>query len=120
METANYRISKSAWLKGHEHPVIDRINKRIDMMTNLNQDTAEDLQVANYGIGGHYDPHFDFAVRFLLILNNYRHWWALRTSSGFLYCKYILIQFENNVSFQRGEIDPYRAGTGKIKLKFVR
>ncbi|KAE9555682.1 hypothetical protein FO519_001153 [Halicephalobus sp. NKZ332] len=62
LETANYRISKSAWLKGHEHPVIDRINKRIDLMTNLNQDTSEDLQVANYGIGGHYDPHFDFAM----------------------------------------------------------
>uniref|UniRef100_A0AC34GXF4 Procollagen-proline 4-dioxygenase n=1 Tax=Panagrolaimus sp. ES5 TaxID=591445 RepID=A0AC34GXF4_9BILA len=61
LETANYRISKSAWLKGHEHPVIDRINKRIDLMTNLNQDTSEDLQVANYGLGGHYDPHFDYA-----------------------------------------------------------
>jgi hypothetical protein len=30
-------------------------------MTNLNQETAEELQIANYGIGGHYDPHFDFA-----------------------------------------------------------
>lgn len=52
LETANYRISKSAWLKGHEHPVIDRINRRIDLMTNLNQETSEDLQVANYGLGG--------------------------------------------------------------------
>ncbi|VDO89613.1 unnamed protein product [Heligmosomoides polygyrus] len=47
--------------RGWEHEVVDRINKRIDMMTNLNQDTAEELQVQNYGVGGHYDPHFDHA-----------------------------------------------------------
>uniref|UniRef100_A0A0N4ZCK5 procollagen-proline 4-dioxygenase n=1 Tax=Parastrongyloides trichosuri TaxID=131310 RepID=A0A0N4ZCK5_PARTI len=61
LETASYRISKSAWLKDHEHPIVHRINKRIEDMTNLNQATSEDLQVANYGLGGHYDPHFDFA-----------------------------------------------------------
>ncbi|VDO89614.1 unnamed protein product [Heligmosomoides polygyrus] len=59
--TATYRISKSAWLKEWEHEVVERVNKRIDMMTNLDQDTAEELQVQNYGIGGHYDPHFDHA-----------------------------------------------------------
>jgi prolyl 4-hydroxylase len=63
LETANYRISKSAWLKDHEHPVIHRINQRIDLMTNLNQDTSEDLQVANYGIAGHYEPHYDMSLR---------------------------------------------------------
>jgi prolyl 4-hydroxylase len=63
LETASYRISKSAWLKSEEHPVIARINKRIDMMTNLNMETAEELQVANYGIGGHYDPHYDMSTR---------------------------------------------------------
>ncbi|KAF8373714.1 phy-2, partial [Pristionchus pacificus] len=61
LETASYRISKSAWLKGEEHPVIERINQRIDLMTNLEMETAEELQIANYGLGGHYDPHYDFA-----------------------------------------------------------
>ncbi|OUC42821.1 tetratricopeptide repeat protein [Trichinella nativa] len=61
LEHASYRISKSAWLKEHEHPVVDRIVKRIHDMTNLNMETAEDLQIANYGLGGHYDPHFDHA-----------------------------------------------------------
>ncbi|PAV65048.1 hypothetical protein WR25_16535 [Diploscapter pachys] len=59
--TATYRISKSAWLKGWEHEVVDRVNRRLDMMTNLEMETAEELQIANYGIGGHYDPHFDHA-----------------------------------------------------------
>ncbi|KAL6726378.1 hypothetical protein Aduo_008356 [Ancylostoma duodenale] len=58
---ATYRISKSAWLKPWEHEVVERINKRIDMMTNLEMETAEELQVQNYGVGGHYDPHFDHA-----------------------------------------------------------
>lgn len=32
-------------MKDHEHTVIKDINKRIDFMTNLNQETSEDLQV---------------------------------------------------------------------------
>lgn len=63
LETANYRISKSAWLKDDEHPYITSVVKRVGAMTNLNMETAEELQVVNYGIGGHYEPHFDFARR---------------------------------------------------------
>lgn len=64
-ETANYRISKSAWLKTDEHPVIRRVVQRTEDMTGLDMISAEELQVVNYGIGGHYEPHFDFAkVRF--------------------------------------------------------
>lgn len=61
LETAAYRISKSAWLKGTDDEVVDRINRRMNLMTNLEMETAEELQIANYGIGGHYDPHYDFA-----------------------------------------------------------
>ncbi|CAB3409489.1 unnamed protein product [Caenorhabditis bovis] len=61
LEHATYRISKSAWLKGEESEVVARINRRIEDFTSLNQATSEELQVANYGLGGHYDPHFDFA-----------------------------------------------------------
>ncbi|XP_072439603.1 prolyl 4-hydroxylase subunit alpha-1-like isoform X3 [Chiloscyllium punctatum] len=60
LETAHYRISKSAWLSGYEDPVISRINQRIQDLTGLDVSTAEELQVANYGVGGQYEPHFDF------------------------------------------------------------
>lgn len=61
METANYRISKSAWLKDEDHEMIRNIGMRVEDMTGLTVSTAEELQVVNYGIGGHYEPHFDFA-----------------------------------------------------------
>uniref|UniRef100_A0A4W4EYT1 procollagen-proline 4-dioxygenase n=1 Tax=Electrophorus electricus TaxID=8005 RepID=A0A4W4EYT1_ELEEL len=60
LTTAQYRVSKSAWLTGHDHPVISKINQRLEDVTGLNMDTAEELQVANYGVGGQYEPHFDF------------------------------------------------------------
>ncbi|XP_071759234.1 prolyl 4-hydroxylase subunit alpha-1-like isoform X1 [Centroberyx gerrardi] len=60
LETASYRISKSAWLTEYEDPLIETINQRIEDLTGLEMDTAEELQVANYGVGGQYEPHFDF------------------------------------------------------------
>uniref|UniRef100_A0A336MJ28 procollagen-proline 4-dioxygenase n=2 Tax=Culicoides sonorensis TaxID=179676 RepID=A0A336MJ28_CULSO len=63
LEVAHYRISKSAWLKDEDHEIIRTISHRLHDMTGLNMDTAEELQVVNYGIGGHYEPHFDFARR---------------------------------------------------------
>ncbi|XP_029963118.1 prolyl 4-hydroxylase subunit alpha-1b isoform X3 [Salarias fasciatus] len=60
LTTAQYRVSKSAWLTGYDDPMIDTINQRIEDLTGLEMDTAEELQVANYGVGGQYEPHFDF------------------------------------------------------------
>ncbi|XP_026233621.1 prolyl 4-hydroxylase subunit alpha-3 [Anabas testudineus] len=62
--TADYRISKSAWLKGSAHSIVDKLDQRISMVTGLNvkHPYGEYLQVVNYGIGGHYEPHFDHAT----------------------------------------------------------
>lgn len=61
LEVAHYRISKSAWLKDEEHEVVRNIVQRTADMTGLTMETSEELQVVNYGIGGHYEPHY---VRF--------------------------------------------------------
>lgn len=61
LEFADYRISKSAWLKEHDNVVVEKVAKRVEAMTGLTTETAEELQVVNYGVGGHYDPHYDFA-----------------------------------------------------------
>lgn len=59
--TVAYRISKSAWLEDEDHKYVADIALRLEDMTGLITSTAEPLQVANYGIGGHYEPHIDFA-----------------------------------------------------------
>ncbi|XP_077206551.1 prolyl 4-hydroxylase subunit alpha-1 isoform X4 [Paroedura picta] len=61
LTTAHYRVSKSAWLSGYENPTVARINTRIQDLTGLDVSTAEELQVANYGVAGQYEPHYDFA-----------------------------------------------------------
>ncbi|XP_069496242.1 prolyl 4-hydroxylase subunit alpha-3 isoform X2 [Ambystoma mexicanum] len=60
----DYRISKSAWLKDTVDPVIGKLDFRLASLTGLNvrPPYAEYLQVVNYGIGGHYEPHFDHAT----------------------------------------------------------
>jgi hypothetical protein len=54
-------VSKTAWLKEYEHEHVGNVYSRTHQITGLNMETSEELQVSNYGIGGHYEPHFDFA-----------------------------------------------------------
>lgn len=61
-EYTNYRIAKTAWLKDEDHEVIQKISNRIGDMTGLSMETAEQLQIGNYGIGGHYEPHIDHSA----------------------------------------------------------
>ncbi|XP_078509229.1 prolyl 4-hydroxylase subunit alpha-2 isoform X2 [Lissotriton helveticus] len=63
LTVANYRVSKSAWLEEYDDPVVARVNRRMQAITGLTVKTAELLQVANYGMGGQYEPHFDFSRR---------------------------------------------------------
>lgn len=46
LSTAPFSVLySSAWLTGYEDPMIDKINQRIEDLTGLEMDTAEELQV---------------------------------------------------------------------------
>ena len=64
------RVSRNAWLEDGI-PLVDRLSKRINLITGLQTalkwdesgskrvEEYEQLQIANYGIGGHYGLHQD-------------------------------------------------------------
>lgn len=66
-EVSNVRTSKTAWLPEHLDPILSRLSRRIRLVTGLETDPAKEaaemLQVANYGIGGHYSPHHDYLMK---------------------------------------------------------
>lgn len=61
LEYADYRVSKSVFLPTDYAPVVTALDARIKDLTGLDLETAEGLQIVNYGIGGQYEPHYDFA-----------------------------------------------------------
>lgn len=49
-------LSSSAWLTSYEHPVVETINQRIEDLSGLEMDTAEELQVNNHPLSLHRCP----------------------------------------------------------------
>ena len=47
--------------------MIARVNNRIEAVTGLSvdidQSNCELVQIANYGMGGHYVPHYDYLIK---------------------------------------------------------
>lgn len=60
------RTSHTAWFSSDEHEIVDRLSRRIEAVTGLSTDMSyshsELMQVANYGMGGHYTPHYDYLI----------------------------------------------------------
>ena len=53
------RVSKVAWIAHNETPITSNIIRRVSYLTGLDPKNAEQIQVANYGIGGHFVGHID-------------------------------------------------------------
>ncbi|KAH8384210.1 hypothetical protein KR200_002708, partial [Drosophila serrata] len=57
---SNVRTSQTSFIPVTAHKVLETIDKRVGIMTDLNMKYAEDHQFSNYGIGGHYGEHYDW------------------------------------------------------------
>ncbi|XP_075974692.1 prolyl 4-hydroxylase subunit alpha-1-like [Anticarsia gemmatalis] len=60
---SDFRISKAAEFNDTTSETIARISRCVSHMTGLSVETAEPLQIINYGIGGHFRQHYDCIVQ---------------------------------------------------------
>lgn len=61
LQYADYRISKSSWIKSEMDSIVAKIYKKVSKITDLDTRSYEPLQIANYGLAGQYEPHYDHA-----------------------------------------------------------
>lgn len=65
-EISDTRTSQTSWFSEDDHELVARINKRVSEITGLSTimrlSHSELMQVANYGMGGHYSPHYDYLI----------------------------------------------------------
>lgn len=54
------RLGQLKWFLGNENPIIfNKLNKRIETLTEFSTVTSEGYQTVNYGAGGHFSVHLD-------------------------------------------------------------
>lgn len=58
---SDVRTSQNTWLDFAAYPFLNNIAQRLRDVTGLSLESGEHLQVANYGLGGHYGAHYDFS-----------------------------------------------------------
>ena len=70
-EVSEMRVSRNCWIKDFESKLVDSLSPRMNWITGLQtsrpldvhsegqEEEYEHLQVANYGVGGHYQSHQD-------------------------------------------------------------
>lgn len=58
---SDIRTGQNTWLWYEKHSFLNAVSQRLNDITGLSLESAEPLQVATYGIGGHYGPHHDFS-----------------------------------------------------------
>ncbi|XP_058817042.1 prolyl 4-hydroxylase subunit alpha-2-like [Topomyia yanbarensis] len=59
-EVSKSRTSQNGWLNDDVQPLVRTVTLRTIDMSGLDEKGYESLQINNYGIGGHYLPHYDW------------------------------------------------------------
>ncbi|XP_064549963.1 prolyl 4-hydroxylase subunit alpha-2 isoform X1 [Drosophila montana] len=81
--SANFRTSQGTTFEYTEHPIMQKMSHHVAEISGLDMRSAEQLQIANYGIGGHYEPHMDsFPDSYDYSLNMYK---TNRLATGIYY-----------------------------------
>ena len=61
-DNKNGRVSRSAFYSDADpksQAWMDKLNFRTEAMNGKKMSSEDEIQIANYGIGGHYFPHYD-------------------------------------------------------------
>jgi prolyl 4-hydroxylase len=56
------RTSEGTHFERGENPLVARIEQRVAALTGIPVENQEPLQILHYGVGGEYEPHYDYFV----------------------------------------------------------